>query len=196
MDIESLKKELKSYLIDDEKRYNHCIGVMKMSGELAKIYGVDVGKAEKCGLMHDMAKRMKEEELIKYCEDNNIEISNIERLIPKILHGKVGGDICYKKYDFDEEMKNSIVYHTTGRPNMSILEQIVYVADKIDETRTYSDVEYYRDLARKDIDEATIEILDFGISDFVKKRKIFSPVTVETRNCFLNKKAKEEKKGD
>ena len=196
MDIESLKDELKKYLVDDEKRYNHCIGVMKMSGELAKIYRIDVEKAEKCGLMHDMAKRMKEEELVQYCEDNNIEISSIERLIPKILHGKVGGDICSKKYGFDEEMKSSIVYHTTGRPEMTRFEQVIYVADKIDETRTYSDVEYYRDLARKDIDEATIEILDFGITDFVKKRKLFSPMTVDTRNYFLLKKAKEEKKGD
>ena len=73
MEIEDLKKELKKYLKDDEKRYLHSIGVMKMSQELAKKYGADIERAVKAGLMHDMAKRMSKEEKLQYVEENNIE---------------------------------------------------------------------------------------------------------------------------
>ena len=51
-------------------------------------------------------------------------------------------------------MCNAIAVHSSGTENMTLLAKILYVSDKIDETRTYADVEYYRNIAYKDIDEA------------------------------------------
>lgn len=189
MEIEELKQELKNFLKNDETRYNHSIGVMNMCEKLAIHYNCDIERAKKAGLMHDLAKYLSDEEKIKYVDENNISITDIQRSIPGVLHGIIAADICKKQYGFDEEMCNAIAYHTTGKANMSLLEKIVYVADKIEENRNYSDIEYYRNLAMTDITQACLEIVNFQIEDAIKKDKIFDEKSIETRNyILLNKK--------
>ena len=184
MEINELIEELKQY-VKGEARFAHSLGVMKMARALATNYHIDEEKAAKCGLLHDMAKEMKEDESLQYVKDNNLVISDIERENPKLLHGPIGADIAKKKYGFDEDMYNSIKWHTTGRPNMSMLEKIVFTADKIDETRTYEDVEHYRKLAFEDLDEAILQITDYIIKSNLEKRKILSEKSIQTRNYIL-----------
>ena len=95
--IDTIKKDLKETL--SERRYIHSIGVMEMCAKLAQIYEVDVQKAQIAGLLHDIAKEMPKEEMFKYVEENNIEITEIEKISYQILHGKIGADIAKKKYD-------------------------------------------------------------------------------------------------
>lgn len=185
MNIEELKAELKKYLSTDQNRFLHSIGTMNMCEELAKIYGADIERCKKAGLMHDMAKTLPNKEKLEYVRNNGIEASQTEILIPGILHGKIAADICKKKFEFDEEMCNAVAYHTTGRPNMSLMEKIVYVADTVEETRNYGDVEYYRNLAKKDIDQAMLEILDYVIDDNLKNGKLILEKSIETRNFIL-----------
>ena len=97
MELEELKKELKLYLKDDEKRYNHCIGVMNMCEKLATKYNVDIEKAPKIGLMHDMAKDLSKSEKLEYVDINKIECSKNERLLVEILHGKIAKQIFAKR---------------------------------------------------------------------------------------------------
>ena len=68
---------------------------------------------------------------------------------------------------------------------MSLMEKIVYVADTVEETRNYGDVEYYRNLAKKDIDQAMLEILDYVIDDNLKNGKLILEKSIETRNFIL-----------
>ena len=184
MSINELKNELKKYIKNDD-RFKHSIGVSKMARELARKYGINEEKAEKCGLMHDIAKEILPEDSLKYVKNNNIEINEIERLNPKLLHGSIGADICKNKYGFDEEMCNAIKWHTTGRANMSMMEKIVFVADKIDETRTYDDVDEYRKLAFENIDKAILEITNYVIRTNIEKGKLLSEKSIQTRNYIL-----------
>ncbi len=184
MKIEELKEELKKY-ITNEKRYSHSLGTMKMSKMLADKYNIDIEKAEKTGLMHDIAKEIIDEEALKYIKENNIEITDVERYNTKLLHGKIGADLCKKIYNFDEDMCNAIKWHTTGRANMSILEKIVFCADKIEENRSYENVEYYRNLAMEDIDQAVLEIIDWAIKSNIEKGKLLLEKSIETRNYIL-----------
>lgn len=184
MEIEELKNELKKY-ISNEERYIHSLGVMKMCKMLANKYKIDENRAEKTGLMHDIAKEIINEDAIKYVEENNIEITEVERINTKLLHGKIGADICRKKYNFDEEMCNAIKWHTTGRANMSLLEKIVFCADKTEENRTYEDVEYFRNLIIQDIDQAILEIIDWSIKSNIDKGKLLLEKSIETRNYIL-----------
>ena len=78
-DIEKIKEDLKQIL--SERRYEHSIGVMNMAEELAKIYKVDIEIAKIAGLLHDNAKEMTKEEMFKYVEENNIEITEFEKEI-------------------------------------------------------------------------------------------------------------------
>ena len=85
--IDKIKEDLKNTL--SERRYIHSLGVMEMAVELAKIYNVDEKKAELAGLLHDNAKEMTPEELLKYVDDNNIKISEVERINTKFCMEKL-----------------------------------------------------------------------------------------------------------
>ena len=182
-DIEKLKEDLKIVLSDS--RYNHSISVMNMCEALASKYNVNVKKAKLVGLMHDMAKDMTKEEKMQYVKNNNIECSLIEEKIVEILHGKIAADICKKRYQFDEEMCTAIKYHTTGKENMTLLEKILFIADKIDETRNYEGVEELRKLAFEDLDKAILKNIDDTLIINIQKNKLILEESIKTRNNLL-----------
>lgn len=188
--IDKIKEDLKNTL--SERRYIHSLGVMEMAVELAKIYNVDEKKAELAGLLHDNAKEMTPEELLKYVDDNNIKISEVERINTKILHGKIGADIAKKKYGVSKEIQEAIEYHTTTNPNMTTLDKIVFVADKIELNRksaTY-DIEAERELAKKDLDGAVIFIINSNITSLIQKDKLINEESINTRNKLIIERMK------
>lgn len=77
--IDIIKEELKQIL--SEKRYIHSIGVMEMAMELAQIYNIDIETAQIAGLLHDNAKEMTDDEMLQYVKENNIQISETEKIV-------------------------------------------------------------------------------------------------------------------
>ena len=134
--IELLKEDL------SEKRFQHSVNTMKEAVELAKKYGVDEDKARKAGLLHDCGKLKNER-------------------VGALEHAGLGAKLVKTKYNiYDEDIVNAILYHTTGRTNMSMLEKIVFIADKIESGRDYEGVEELRKEAYLDIDKAIIMSLE------------------------------------
>lgn len=188
MKLEELRTELKEkYLFapESEQRYAHSLGVMEMSEELAKKYNVDIERAKKAALMHDMAKAMPVENLRNYIKTNNLQVSENEMQAGVALHGTVAADICKKKYDFDDEMCEAISCHTIGKENMTVLEKVVFIADKIDKTRKYEGVEDLRELAFEDIDKAIIQSIERSIEKSIRKGTIIIEKSIKTRNFIL-----------
>lgn len=188
--IDTIKKDLKETL--SERRYIHSIGVMEMCGELAKIYNVDVEKAKLAGLLHDNAKEMTKEEMFKYVEENNIEINEIERVSFPLLHGKIGADIARKKYNVDKQIEDAIRYHTATSPEMDTLAKIVYVSDKIEMNRKSEDydIEYERELAKKDLDKTVLYIIDANIKSLIERGKLIERDAIDARNYLIIKNSK------
>ena len=144
-EIEKISKKLMKEL--DEDRYRHTQGVMYTSAALAMRYGADLKKALLAGLLHDCAKCIPGHTKIKMCEKYNLEISEIERKNPSLLHA-------------DEEILMAIRSHTTGRPGMSLLEKIVYIADYMEPGRKeLPNMMDVRHLAFEDIDKCLYRIL-------------------------------------
>lgn len=183
--IEQIKEDLKSTL--SEKRYIHSLGVMDMCVHLAKIYNVNEEDAKLAGILHDVAKEMPDEEMFKYAEENNIELTEIEKVNTKILHGKIGADIAIKKYGVNENVANAIKYHTTTNEKMDDLAKIVFVSDKIELNRTSTnyDIDYERFVAEKDLNTVMLIILNMTINKLVSKGSIINLDTVKTRNAIL-----------
>lgn len=184
--IEKIETDLKEIL--SEKRYNHSISVMNMAEELARIYGVDVVDAKIAGLLHDNAKEISEEEMLKYAEKNNIEVTEFEMLNAKILHGKIGADIARKKYGISEQIAKAIEYHTTTNPEMDILAKIIYISDKIELTRKIEafDLDAERKLAKEDLDKTLLLIIDNTTKYLIDNNKMIAVESIETRNKLLN----------
>ncbi|MDO4261568.1 MAG: bis(5'-nucleosyl)-tetraphosphatase (symmetrical) YqeK [Eubacteriales bacterium] len=157
--IKDLKKDLKRSM--DDSRFEHTLGVMYTSAALAMRHGCDLEKAMLAGLMHDCAKCMPNAKKLKIAEKNGLEITSLERKNPFMLHAKVGALLAKKKYDIDdEEVLGAIRWHTTGRPDMTLLEKIVYVADYIEPKRDKApNLPLVRRLAFEDLDEALFRIL-------------------------------------
>lgn len=185
MEYKEIENDVKSVL--SEYRFTHSLGVAKKAIELAKIYGVDEEIAKKIGIAHDVAKEMTDEEMIEYAKANNIRIDEIETVKPSLLHGKIGADIAAKKFGFTEDMVNAIKWHTTGRKNMSMLEKIIYVADKTEENRkgTRFNLEKSRELSIQNIDKALIFLMNEFITYNVINEWLIHPETIDARNDLL-----------
>lgn len=187
--LEKINDDVKNSL--SEKRYNHSVGVMKKAEELAKLYNVDIGKAKLVGLAHDIGKELSKEAKLQYVKENNIDIDNIEKINVGLLHGKIGADICKKKYDFTDDMQEAIKYHTTGNKNMDVLAKVIFVADKIEEGRKYKDekklqdLEMAREIALKDIDKAVLYLIDSSLEYTIQKKELIHPDSIETRNEII-----------
>ena len=187
--IEKIKIDLKEKL--SEKRYLHSLGTMNMAIKLANIYHIDTNIAALTGLAHDIGKELSNEEKIKFVDENNIETDVIERNNVGLLHGKIGAEIVKNEYNFSRDMLEAIKYHTTANIKMSMLDKIIFVSDKIEETRNYENINELRKLAENDIDECILEILSFSIKDNIEKGKLIHPNSILARNeILINKKLK------
>ncbi|MCH4039983.1 MAG: bis(5'-nucleosyl)-tetraphosphatase (symmetrical) YqeK [Eubacteriales bacterium] len=158
-DLESMSRKLSKYI--DQNRWYHTQGVRFMSAALAMAHGADLKKAELAGLLHDCAKCISDSKKIKICDKNGIAITDVERNNPFLLHAKVGAYIAREKYGVTEEdVLDAIRYHTTGRPGMTPLEQIVFIADYIEPRRNKSrHLPEIRKMAFRDLNECCYLIL-------------------------------------
>lgn len=131
-------KELLEALVSTlrPKRFAHTMGVAYTATSLAFCHGVDAKKAELTGILHDCAKYYTGEELLTLCEKHGIELTPIERINTALIHAKFGAWLAKERYGIeDEEILSAICCHTTGKPNMTALEKIVYAADYIEPGR-------------------------------------------------------------
>ena len=154
-----IEKKLSKYL--DEARFSHTLGVMYTCASLAMVHGYDLQAAQIAGLLHDSAKCIPNKKKLKICAQNDIPVTNFEREHPFLLHAKLGAYIAAEKYGVkDKEVLYAITYHTTAKPEMTLLEKIVYIADYIEPARDKAPhLAEIRKLAFQDLNECIYEIL-------------------------------------
>lgn len=180
--MEYLKENLK------ESRYRHSLSVSETAVKLAKIYNEDQEKAKLAGLVHDCAKNMSDEELISLGEKEYGKLDEVMLSSPQLLHGQVGAIIARDKMDIcDEDVLNSIKYHTTGRTSMSLLEKIIYIADYVEPYRDFKGVEELRNWAYVDIDKALVMALDNTIKYVLSRKQLLHIDTIKSRNNMIIK---------
>ena len=184
--IDEMKQKLAKYL--DQERYDHTMGVMYTAAAMAMRYDADLEMALVAGLLHDCAKCIPAAKKIELCESNNIYISDAERQNPGLLHSKLGAFIAKTKYDIDDEaILDSITYHTTGRPAMTLLDKIVYIADFIEPNRNEApNLARMRKLAFEDIDKCLYEMLEDSLAYLKTRSFVIDPMTEQTYIYYRN----------
>jgi len=187
ININKLRKAMEKVL--DEKRYEHTLGVAYTAANLASIYGANIKDAQTAGLLHDCAKCIEDDKKHTICIKHNITINSIEEKTPFLLHAKVGGFLAMKKYGVtDQNIINAIINHTTGRPNMTLLEKIVYVADYIEPNRkSLPNLENIRKMAYQDIDIALLHILEDTLQYLNSTKEEIDPLTQKTYEYYYDK---------
>ena len=169
-----------------ESRYRHSLGVEEMAVRLAKIWSEDTEKARFAGRYHDIAKNFDQERMDSFIRKYGLP----EELIGNnaLAHSKVAAEILKNEFGVDDEdILNAVRYHTTGRSGMSLLEELVFVADAVEDNRTYNDLKYYQNLAETDLDRACFEILEYTIWFLESKERKIHNDTIEARDWVWKK---------
>lgn len=191
-DMKAYQKKIKHEM--DDGRYQHTLGVMYTCAALAMRYEYDIQKAELAGLLHDCAKCIPNGKKLKLCEKHNIQISETERRNPFLLHAKLGAFLAMDRYGVeDKEIISAILNHTTGKPNMSLLDKIVYVADYIEPRRSKAEnLEEIRKLAFLDLDQALYRILSDTLKYLDKGSGEIDNMTMKAYEYYHRKQQKPE----
>ena len=189
-DLKKIRKSMEKEL--DAKRYEHTLGVAYTAAALAMCTDVDPVKAETAGLLHDCAKCFSDDKKISVCRKNNMEINSVESRNPYLLHAKAGYCIAKNKFDIeDQDILNAILNHTTGRPGMSTLEKIIYIADYIEPSRKQApNLSEVRKLAFQNLDQALLKILTDILSYLESGGGEIDPLTKETYDYYADLLAK------
>ena len=157
------------------KRFNHCLRVVERAVEYAKVYDVDLNKVKLTALAHDIAKDLSDSNIDKY----TYLLDDVELVNRSLCHAKIWAIIC-REYGFDEDMLNSIKYHTTGRENMSMLEKIIYLADATESEREIGSSDYV-ELVKNNIDEAMLKICSLTLIRLLNNGKI---IHIDSIKCY------------
>lgn len=195
--MKKIKKYLKKELT--KERYHHTKGVAYTAVAMAMRYNPDTSnsefaqKAMVAGLLHDCAKCMDNDEKLQICDKYKIPYSKIEKENAFLLHGKVGAHIARNEFAIeDEDILNAITWHTTGRPKMSLLEKIIFIADYIEPSRKpLPEMDEIRQMAFIDIDAALVKILANTLNYLEKKDEPLDPMTKETYDYYIASREKE-----
>lgn len=189
MELEKIQERVKQVL--SEERYFHSLGVKKASAELALLYGEDVIKAEKAGLLHDYGKQFSGEELLNKAKELGLPVSLLEEYNPDLLHAPVGALLVEKDLNIrDKDILEAISCHTTGEVDMSRLSCIVFLADYIEENRSFPGIEEIRDLSCKDLEMALLKAVDRTITYVLERGLMLHPKSVHFRNTVILKMQK------
>lgn len=171
-----------------EHRYQHTIGVMETAIVLARKYDVDVKKAELAAIFHDYAKFRPKDEMKQIILDQSLE-KNLLLFNSELWHAPVGAYLVEKEVGItDIEILDAIRYHTSGRPKMTQLEKVIYLADYIEPGRHFPGVDEVRELAKENLEKALIQSIINSIQFLMKKSQPVYPDTIFTYNDLVNLK--------
>lgn len=165
-----------------QSRYIHTLGVAYTATSLAMVFGESIDKARLAGLLHDCAKAYSLDDMLEIAKDNNVNVTDLEYKSANLLHAKIGAVLAKIEYGVeDKSVLDAIMYHTTGKPAMTTLEKIIYIADYIEPSRNKQKrLELIRNTAFKDLDQTMLLILE-DTMDYLKATNTdIDPLTEET----------------
>lgn len=190
--ITQLDGKIKDQL--DKKRYLHTISVAHTASCMAMCFGEDPYRAYLAGLLHDNAKCIPHDKKIALCAKYGLSAGTLEKNSPDLLHARLGSVLAEKKYGIsDAGILSAIAFHTTGKPEMSVLEKIIYVADYIEIRRKpLPRMNEIRHAAFTDLDRCVLLILESTLGFLREKDALIDPITLETYEYY--RKCKEGEK--
>lgn len=173
----------------NERRFNHTLGVMGEAERLAPKFGVDVEKARITALLHDCAKNLDAvsgEDFFVLSRRYGVQLDDCAKNEHALVHAFLGAAVAYKDYGIeDNEILEAIYYHTTARANMTPLEKLIYIADMTEPGRTLEQAKEIRRLVEIDIDEALIYAIGCSIKHVIRKGTLIHPDSVHALNYLI-----------
>ena len=180
--MEELAEEAISLLKDNRKA--HVRGVRKMAAILAERYGANVTDAERAGLLHDVTKAIDGPLQLTFCSEYGITLNKFSSENPKTLHALTGSVVARELFGENDAVCEAIRWHTTGRPHMTLLEKIVYMADYTEENRSFPGVEQLRETVLRDLDEGMKMGLEMTLEQLRSQNRQIAQASLDAAEYF------------
>lgn len=184
MDVESIFQEVQKEL--SPKRWRHTQGVMNKAIELAQRHDGNVEQAYLAALLHDVAREWPPEQWVAEAKTAGLVMDEAALHSPVLLHAPLAAWVAKNRFGvIDELVLRAIARHTIGGTGLSLLDKILYLADAVEEGRSYKGVEELRNLALQDIDVAMLSVYDQTLRYMIKREEAIHPETIAGRNELL-----------
>jgi predicted HD superfamily hydrolase involved in NAD metabolism len=169
------------------KRIQHILGVEQMAIELAGHYQLDTNTAAQAGLMHDLAKYFKPQRLLELAQAEGLPIDEVDIAAPHLLHADVSAIIARNEFGItDPEILQAIADHTLGRPEMSPMSCIIFLADTLEAGRgDTEELQSLRQLSYQNLHRAVWYTCDYSLQYLLSTRCLIHPRTIRTRNWAM-----------
>lgn len=168
-----------------EKRFRHVLGVEQAALELAELYGYDATKASLAALLHDVAKEVEDAVFLELIDQKQLD-PDLKNWGNNIWHGVVGAYLISAAFGLqDQEIFQAIKRHTVGSADMTLLDNVLYVADYIEPGRDFPGVEQARQIAKESLDKAVAFETAQTVAHLAKKAIPIYPQTIETYNAYV-----------
>ena len=165
MTLKQAKELVRSRLSD--QRYEHTLNVKKYPTLDALCEDLDEDKAALAALLHDSAKEISKDEMRAIMRAHPELAEGGEERPTPVWHGICAAILARTEWGVeDEAVLSAIACHTAGKPGMSRLDKILYLADMTSAERDWSGVDKLRKLERNDLDAAMLVALK-QTNDFV-----------------------------
>ncbi len=169
-------------------RIQHVLQVAEMANVLALHWQIDSRKAWLAGILHDICKSMSPETF----KTQGIPLSNpLKRLFrhyPKVWHAFAALPYLDHCFHFqDRDILNAIQWHTTGKRDLSPLDQIVFIADYIEPGRPFRHRAWIETLAYQSLEAATYVVSNFSCIHLLIRHEQIHPATLRCRSFFQKK---------
>ena len=176
-------------------RFTHCCSVARYSAYLAKLYHYPEQEARIAGLLHDWDKAYTNDDIRARALAFKTRIDGeVLDFLPALLHGPTGA--CALEADFpflDGRILRAIERHTAGHEQMSDLDCIVYVADALEEGRSYPGIEDLRALpGTVSLQELFFETYKHVLLYLVQRNAQLHPRTLCVWNWYVRQRSKGE----
>ncbi|MQG51870.1 MAG: hypothetical protein FI695_07860 [SAR202 cluster bacterium] len=168
----------------------HIYRSCEVGRKLCRIHGIDEGKVVTALLGHDLYRAYSDNEMLLAAEEKEIEISNVEKASPLLLHGVLASITMQEQYKVsDKQIIESIKYHTSGMEEMDEIFMTVFLADKLDPKKIEKNIqlEPINQKALNSLSEATLMYLNLKISSIINSGQLVHPDSLNARNSLLLK---------
>ena len=145
--LDALRERVRPLM--SEKRYVHTCAVERMAARLGELYCPErIPELRAAALWHDTTKEETLQNQLQLCKKFDIMVRPCDELAPKTFHAKTAA--AKIPSEFSEFATDTVIsavrWHTTGHADMTLTEQIIYLADYIDDTRKFVDCVRLREL--------------------------------------------------
>lgn len=169
------------------KRMPHVLGTEQEAVRLVRRYGGDETQARIAALLHDCTKKLDMAQQLALCEKYGIMLDELEQKALKLLHSKTGAAIARDVFGVEDAVYDAIFYHTTGKPDMTRLEKIIYLADYIEPTRDFPGVDELRKTVYEDMDKGLLMGLTMTIQEMEEMGNPVHHLTRDARDYLLKR---------